>query len=223
MGVRVVWGAEVRGFHFDAHERIVAVETSQGRLNAGRVVNAAGPWAGEVAKLAGVDLPVRPLRRQVAATVPTPVLPAAMPMTIFCADGFHLRVRDGRVLLLWATPGIEGAPFDARVEDAWIAEVVAKAQRRIPLLRDVPIDRAACWGGLYEMSPDRHAILGQSIGCENFFLINGSSGHGVMHAPALGHLLAEILLDGKTATLDASALRPSRFVEGKPNSFSELL
>ncbi len=223
MGVRIVWGAEVRGFGFDAHERIVTVETSQGRLSAGRVVNAAGPWAGEIAKLAGVDLPVWPLRRQVAATVPTDALPADMPMTIFCGDGFHLRVRDRRVLLLWPIAGVEGAPFDTRVEDSWIAEVVAKAHRHIPVLRHVAIDRAACWGGLYEMSPDKHAVLGPALECENFYLINGSSGHGVMHAPALGQLLAEILLDGRATALDATALRPTRFLENDLNPAMGLL
>jgi glycine/D-amino acid oxidase-like deaminating enzyme len=87
----------------------------------------------------------------------------------------------------------------------------------------VPVDLGASWAGLYEMSPDRHAILGAAPGCGNFYFVNGSSGHGVMHAPALGHLLAEIILDGTAATLDTAPLRPSRFAEGDLNPVSELL
>jgi len=87
----------------------------------------------------------------------------------------------------------------------------------------VPIDRSRSWAGLYEMSPDKHALLGAHPACPNYFLINGSSGHGVMHAPALGHLLAEIVLDGRATTLDARPLRPGRFAENDPNPVSELL
>jgi sarcosine oxidase subunit beta len=141
-------------------------------------------------------------------------------MTIFAGDGFHFRVRDGRVLLLWPTPGVAGKPFDVRVDREWIATVTAMAHRRVPILRGVAIDPACCRAGLYEMSPDRHALLGPAPGCDNLFLINGSSGHGVMHAPALGQLLAEIMSDGTASSLDVSALRPSRFLEGSPNQVS---
>ena len=143
-----------------------------------------------------------------------------MPMTIFTADGFHLRTRDGRVLLLWPTAGVAGDPFAATVDDGWIAEVAARARARLPVLGDTPIDRSACWAGLYEMSPDGHAIVGPAPECPNLYLINGSSGHGVMHAPALGHLLAEIVLDGAASAMDTTALRPSRFADGDPNPVS---
>jgi sarcosine oxidase subunit beta len=186
-------------------------------------VNAAGAWAGDFACACGVDAPVVPLRRQVARTVRTQALPASMPMTIFAGTGFHTRVRDGRVLLLWPTPGVPGHPFDDSVDPAWIAQVTAMAHARLPVLRDVPVDPAASWAGLYEMSPDKHAILGAARGCENFYLVNGSSGHGVMHAPALGHLLAEIILDGRASTLDVRTLRPERFEENDLNPVSELL
>jgi sarcosine oxidase subunit beta len=222
LGVHVEWGAEVTGVERRG-ERVTAVKTSGDRIAVEAVVNAAGPWAPQVARMAGVELPVTPLRRQVAATVPCDLLPAGMPMTIWAGDGYHLRVRDGRVLLLWPTPGVPGQPYEASVDQEWVAAVVAKTEVRVPVLRGVPIDPAACWAGLYEMSPDKHAILGRAPGCDNFYLINGSSGHGVMHAPALGQLLAEIITEGKASTIDASALRPERFVEGAPNPVSELL
>jgi sarcosine oxidase subunit beta len=222
-GATVRWGVEATGVERDAAGRVVAVTTRSGRVAAGGVINAAGAWAGELALGCGLDLPVTPLRRQVAVTVPTDVLPSSMPMTIFTGDGFHLRVRDGRVLLLWPTPGVPGAPFAMPVDSAWVDAVMGKARMRVPALAPVPIDREASWAGLYEMSPDRHAILGVAPGCPNLYLINGSSGHGVMHAPALGHLLAEIILDGAASTLDTRALRPSRFAEDDWNPVSELL
>ncbi|MGB7211345.1 MAG: FAD-binding oxidoreductase [Gemmatimonadales bacterium] len=222
-GAKPVWNAAVRGIERDPSGRISAVVTDKDRLPCGAVVDAAGAWAAEVAAMAGVTLPVVPLRRQVASTAPCDLLPSRMPMTIFAGDGYHLRVRDGRVLLLWPTPGVPGAPFDTRVDDDWVAAVRAKTTLRVPALREVAIDRAASWAGLYEMSPDKHAILGLAPECANFYLINGSSGHGVMHSPALGQLLAEIICDGHASTLDVSALAPGRFAEGRLNHVSELL
>lgn len=219
-GARVEWQTSVTGLIRGGDGSIVGVETSRGRIATEAVVNAAGAWAAELAAQAGVALPVTPLRRQIAATVPCSLLPPTTPMTIFVGDGFHFRVRDGRVLLLWPTPGAPGQPFDVSVDRQWIAQVGTMAATRVPVLEDVAIDVACCRAGLYEMSPDRHALLGAAPGCDNLFLINGSSGHGVMHAPALGQLLAEIISDGETTTLDVRPLRPSRFLDGEPNHAS---
>lgn len=157
----------------------------------GRItVNAMGAWCGA---------PVVPVRRNVLATVATDVLPGSMPMTIWSGDWYHLRVRDGRVLLLW--------PDDPVIDDtAWREQVLSKTRLRMPCLADVPL--AESWSGFYEMSPDGHALLGRVS--ETHYAANGSSGHGVMHAPALGQLLAEIIVDGK-ASIDVSALDPLRF------------
>jgi sarcosine oxidase subunit beta len=223
LGVRTEWDTAATGVSRRRDGTISAVLTSRGPIGVAAVVNAAGPWAAAVAEWAGVELPVAPLRRQVAATVPCDLLPEAMPMTIFAGDGFHLRVRDRRVLLLLPTPGIEGRPFDHSVDPAWVRRVTEMAHRRVPALRGVEIEPAACWGGLYEMSPDRHAILGPAPGCPNLFLVNGSSGHGVMHAPALGQLVAEIMSDGTATSLDVGPLRPTRFTDNDPNLVSGLL
>jgi sarcosine oxidase subunit beta len=222
LGVRVRWDEEVTGL--DCNERgVAAVRTRRGRIPCGAAVNALGAWASGIMDRTGFALPVTPLRRQVAATVATAVLPATMPMTIFASDGFHLRVRNGRVLLLWPSPGVAGRPFDDSVDSAWVGMVVAKAHARVPVLRGVPVDPSACWAGLYEMSPDKHAILGAVPGVPNLYLINGSSGHGVMHAPALGQLLAEIICEGSASALDVDPLRPGRFAENDLNPVSELL
>jgi sarcosine oxidase subunit beta len=169
------------------------------------IVNAKGAWAGA---------PIVPLRRNVAATVLTDVLPAEMPMTIWAEDWFHLRVRDGRVLLLW--------PDDPPVDDElWLREVLRFTRDRVPALRDLAIDHT--WSGLYEMSPDGHALLGRDPLHEHHYMAIGSSGHGVMHAPALGKLLAEIILDGEARSIDARALRPERFAEGAAIAKSRIL
>ena len=223
LGVRFEYGVGCEGFELDGAGRISAVRTPDGEVAAGAVVNAAGAWAGVVAREAGLDLPVEPLRRQVAVTGPFDELPEDMPMTIFVEDGFHLRVRDGRVMLLLPDDPEVADPFDQNVEDAWVASVVETARERVPCLEDASIDRAECRAGLYEMSPDGHALLGRAEEAENLYLANGSSGHGVMHAPALGRLLAEIMVDGEASTLETYALRPSRFAENEPNLAPTLL
>lgn len=172
-------------------------------------VNAAGAWSAEVCKV-----PVTPLRRRVAATILTDVLPTTMPMTVWAGDAFHARVRDGRVLLVW--------PDSPPDDDVWLDKVVGWAHERLPVLRNVPIDPDQSWQGFYEMSPDRHAIIGRHPERENVYIATGSSGHGVMHSPAIGQIVAEMIVDGKTS-IDVKALRPSRFAEGKAIKGPELL
>jgi len=192
MGVRFEFGREVK------------------KLDRGvTYVNAAGAWAGE---LSGV--PVTPLRRRVASTVPTDILPENTPMTIWAGDGFHVRVRDGRVLMLF--------PDNPPNDDVWLEKLLRFRDERVPILSRVPIDERHCWSGLYEMSPDKHAIVGRDPQIENLYLANGSSGHGVMHAPAIGQLVSELIVDGKPS-MDIALLRPTRFAEGKPTIGSTLL
>jgi sarcosine oxidase subunit beta len=222
-GVSIAWGEAPASFEVDDEGSITAVHTTRGRIGCDRVVDAAGAWAAGVARLAGVDLPVRPLRRQMAATVPTRAIPAGSPMTLWCRDGFHFRERDGRVIVSWPTPGNPDDPFDTAVEPAWLDEVERKKAALVPALRDIPLDRGASWAGLYEMSPDHHAILGPAPGVPNFFLVNGSSGHGVMHAAALGQLLAEWILDGRATSLDATPLSAERFALGRAIGTPEVL
>lgn len=206
--------------------RVTGVRAGDREIAAPCVVNAAGPWAGVFAARAGAEVPVRPLKRYTGITHPFPKLSDDTPMTICHWDGVHLRVRDGRVLLLWPTDPPAGDPpnpFDTTFDQRWLDELLPLAHAYFPILREAAIDRPRCWAGLYEMSPDRHAILGAAPGVEGLYLINGSSGHGVMHSPALGQLLAEIILDGRAASLDVGALRPSRFAEGRPNPRDDLL
>lgn len=188
-GARFEYGVEHRGFVTEG-DRVVAARTSRGDVEARIFVNALGAWSGP---------PVVPQRRNVAATVATNVLGEEMPMTIWSHDWYHLRVRDGRVLLLWP---------DEPLSEHWLMRVLRMTRDRVPCLRNVPVEEA--WSGLYEMTPDGRALVGPSPVYENVMLATGCSGHGVMHSPAIGQLVAELILDGR-ASLDVSALSPARF------------
>jgi sarcosine oxidase subunit beta len=215
LGAEVLWGSRVLGAE-RVGEGITGLVTDRGTVPCGAVVVAAGPWSGEIGRALGLSIPVVPLRRQVAPTVRTEMLPSGMPMTIWAGDGFHLRVKDGRVLLLRPTDGDPRDPWSTQVDDAWVREVSGMAAQRIPVLKNVPVDRLACWAGLYEMTPDKHALLGRTHGAANAFTASGNSGHGVMHSLAEGELLSELIVDGAFTTLDATALRPTRFADGAP-------
>lgn len=222
LGVRFEFGVDCTSFS-GSPGNLTEVQTSTGAVSAGAIVNAAGPWAGQLGTLMGIRLPVVPLRRQIAPLRGRGLLPAEMPMTIFVEDGFHCRVRDGRILILLPTVQSSNDPFHIGVDPSWIEHVHAVAKKRFAVLRDTSIDASECWAGLYEMSPDNHVILGRATEVGNVFLANGSSGHGVMHSPALGELLAEVMLTGYPSAFDISALRPSRFEEGELNPASEFL
>jgi len=223
LGVRFEFDVSVTGFGMSGNSRIETVKGCSGEVAAGCVVNAAGAWACEIADLAGFRLPVTPLRRQVAITEPTGILSAGMPMTVFVDDGFHFRVREGRVMLLWPDDAPSKNHPEPGISDEWLKEVQEKTRKWVPSLKNVLVDRNCCWSGLYEMSPDKHVLLGAASEVRNLYLVNGSSGHGVMHAPALGQLLAETICDGRASSLDVHCLRPSRFEEGEPISSPQLL
>lgn len=228
LGVRVEYGtgsAEIitENQRMSETPSVAGVRHEKGTVSTHCVVNAAGPWAGVVGARAGIEIPVMPVRRQTAITQPFPRLAEDVPMTICHWDGVHLRVRDGRVLLLWPVDTPAEDPFDTTFDPRWLGELLPRVHDRFPLLARAEIDLERCWAGLYEMSPDRHALLGPAPGLPGLYLINGSSGHGVMHAPALGQLLAEMITHGRARSLDVEALRPSRFIEGKPNPVDAVL
>jgi sarcosine oxidase subunit beta len=154
--------------------------------------------------------------------MPCPQLPPNIPLTIFMESGFHIRAKLGRALICWPQPEKEGEPAELRADHEWIEAVASMAHQRVPILRDVGVDRSLSYAGLYEMSPDNHAMLGRFAQCENMYFANGSSGHGVMHSPAIGAILADMIV-GAAPRLDVSILRPSRFEEGAAIASSELL
>ena len=207
----------------DSRREVVGVQTSKESIATRCVINAGGPWAARLTRALDVDLPVRPLRRQVAVTEPCPEVGERIPLTIDVADGFHFRKRQGRLMLLRPDDTTAGDPYDTSVDEIWLQEILRRAALRLPCVRGLDLDRAACRAGLYEMTPDRHPVIGHAPGVQGLYLANGFSGHGVMHAPAVGQLVAEIILDGEAKAIDIRELGASRFREGKLIQASDVL
>jgi glycine/D-amino acid oxidase-like deaminating enzyme len=197
-----VTGFEVRG------SRVSGVETSMGVVAADTVVNATGPQAALVGRLLGLDLPIWPLRRQMLVTTPMPEVPPDFPFVIDFAPGLYFH-REGPGLLTGQSNPHEVPGFDESVDLEWEQQHLALAVERLPLLERAGL--AHHWAGLYEMTPDAHPLIGLLPQFDNAYVLAGFSGHGFMHGPVAGKLMAELILDGATSTLDISALSPSRF------------
>jgi len=193
---------------------IAGLETSKGAVATRIVVNCAGPWAPQVAKMAGIDLPVAPLRRMLVPTEPFDQFPHSAPMIIDMSTGFHFRPESLGFLLAWNDPE-ETTGYKTDFDPAFIEKILTRAADRVPVFENLAVNPKRAWAGLYEMTPDHHPILGPAPGVPGFFLANGFSGHGVMHAPATGKILSDLILTGKCDLVDASLLGLSRFTEGR--------
>lgn len=201
------------GVESDAHG-IKLVKTTAGTIATRVVVNAAGAWAGEVARLAGVDLDVRPWRRQVyLCRTPLPE-GREFPMVID-TTGVHFRSETGNRIVAAGATASDGPTFDAAWDRPAFEEVIWPALAdRIPCFDRLLLESG--WAGLYDDNPiDHNAIIGCHPQLAGFFLINGFSGHGLMQAPAAGRALAELILHGQFRSLDLSALSPARFAKGE--------
>ena len=213
-GARLKRDVTVTGIRKDARG-ITAVETSQGGTVATRtMVNAAGPWAAQVAGLAGLDLPVEPLRRMLVPTEPFDKIAHSAPMTIDMSTGFHFRPEGLGLLMAWNDPE-ETPGFKTNFERAFVEKILTRAVSRVPVLEEVEVNPSRAWAGMYEMTPDHHPILGEAPGIAGFYCANGFSGHGVMHSPATGKILADLILKGSTDLIDAQLLNYARFAEGR--------
>jgi sarcosine oxidase subunit beta len=212
-GAQLWKNSEVTAIGCDAHG-ISQVETSRGTVATRNVVNCAGAWSTAVAKMVGVDLPVEPLRRMLVPTEPFDRFPHSAPMIIDMSTGFHFRPEGLGFLMAWNDPR-ETPGYKMDFDPAFIEKILMHAADRVPVFENVAVNPKRAWAGLYEMTPDHHPILGPVPEVPGFFLANGFSGHGVMHAPATGKILSDLILNGKTDLVDASSLALSRFAEGK--------
>jgi sarcosine oxidase subunit beta len=204
---------EVMGIDVE-HAEVVGVETTRGPVATRTVVNAAGPWAAGVADMAGADLPVEPLRRMLVPTEPFPGLPEHLPMMIDMSNGFHFRQEGVGLLLSWPDPEAQpGLRMD--FDPAYIEKILTRAADRVPCFADLAVNPRRCWAGCYEMTPDHHAILGPAPDIRGLFFANGFSGHGVMHSPATGRIISDLILRGETDVIDARDLNVQRFAEGR--------
>ena len=217
-GVRLWLDTHVTGIRVEAGA-VAGLETTRGRVATRAVVNASGAWAALTARMAGVELPIVPLRRQLVATRPFAALPAEMPMVIDMSNGFHFR-RDHSagsppgLLLAWPDPK-ETYGFETEFDPGFVEKILPRAAARVPCLAGIEVDGERCRAGLYEVTPDHHAIIGEAPQVRGLFLANGFSGHGVMHSPATGRIVSELILDGRASLLDVSSLGLERFAEGR--------
>ena len=194
---------------------ITGVQTSRGEVSTRVVVNAAGAWASEVAALAAVNLPVEPMRRMLIPTEPFDGVSHEVPMVIDMTNGFHFRPESLGFLLAWNDPE-ETTGFNTNFDPTFIEKVLTRAADRVPCFENLAVNPKRAWAGLYEMSPDHHAIIGQVEELMGFFCANGFSGHGVMHSPATGRMVADLILHGKTDIVDnVELLSPARFAKGE--------
>jgi sarcosine oxidase, subunit beta len=212
LGVRTWLNTAVTGINIE-NGAVTGVNTTQGEVSTRNVVNAAGPWAAGVAEMAGVELPVTPLRRQIVKTQRCDFLPAKFPMMIDMSTGFHFR-REGETILMAWPDDEETYGFKTTFTHDFLEKVLTRAVDRVPQFADLPVNPKQCWAGMYEVSPDHHAIIGPAPGVKGLFFANGFSGHGVMHSPASGRITADLIL-GLQSFVDPAPLGLERFAEGK--------
>lgn len=209
LGVTIREGEEVVGIEARG-SRVTAVRTRTGRVETPRVLCAAGAWSSRIGAMVGVQIPVRPVRRQVFVTGPCAAIQGVVPQVVEVGKGWVFR-REGAGFLIYGPQ--DDAPEGAAVLD-WtsVGWAVAAAAHRVPPLAEAEV--VGGWAGLYDISPDNHAILGPLPGLDGFYVATGFSGHGVMHSPATGKVMAEVILTGQARTLDIAPLSIERFGRG---------
>lgn len=192
-------------------ERVTGVRTDDGVLTADVVVLAAGAWSPPIAASVGLDLPVEGSRREIFTTTPVATLPERMPFVAdFNVGGYVRRDADGfRVsgrLDRGASDNPEVNPAGGPPTLEWAASLIPEMARA---------SLTGGWAGLTEVTPDHHALLGPVEGLDGLIVATGFSGHGLMHAPATGLLVGELILDGRAHSLDIDPLSPLRFERGQ--------
>ena len=192
--------------------KVFSVVTDKGEIRTGIVVNAGGPYGSKIGEMAGINIPVKPLKRQIFVTAPFNRIRPDAPMVIDFDDPFYFRPECGAILMSMADKE-EVYGFDTTLDWGTLEKVVEKAVHRVPVLGDAKIMNG--WAGLRELTPDQNAILGEVPEVKGFICAVGFSGHGVMHAPITGKLIAELIIDGKSRTLSISEMSIERFAKGK--------
>ncbi len=210
LGVQCLNKVEVTGIKASSG-KINSVETNQGTISTPVIVDAAGPWAGLIGRMAGVTVPIEPYRRQIMTTTPIPELPADFPFVLDFAQSLYFH-HEGDGILTGMSNNNEKVGFDQNVDEAFEMVNLEASIARMPCLEKVGL--LSHWAGLYEVTPDAHPIYGKTT-VEGFYIVAGFSGHGFMHGPISGKLMAECILDGKFQSLDVSFLDLARFTEGR--------
>jgi sarcosine oxidase, subunit beta len=212
-GATLRTGARVTGANVEGR-RIVSVATAAGEVSASAFLLAAGPWSGVVGEHFGLEIPVEPVRRQIAVTAPIPGLTRALPFLIDFGQSMYFHYEGGGILTGMSNRH-EPPGFNTSVDESWRDVHIAAAVRRMPLLGDARV--ASEWAGLYEVTPDDQPIMGRLPQLDNLYACTGFSGHGLMHGPAAGLLVAEEILDGAAHTVDIASVRWRQFGDGEYN------
>jgi sarcosine oxidase subunit beta len=210
LGAQCLNKVEVTGIQV-AGGKIQAVLTNQGNISTHVVVDAAGPWAGTVGEMAGIQVPIVPVRRQIMTTTPLPEVPQDFPFVLDFAQSLYFH-REGDGILTGMSNNNEKPGFDQSVDEAFEMVNLESAIARMPCLEKAGL--LTHWAGLYEVTPDAHPIYGRTP-VEGFYIVAGFSGHGFMHGPISGKLMTECILDGNFKSLDVSMLDLARFTEGR--------
>jgi sarcosine oxidase, subunit beta len=205
-GATIRTRCEVTGIETDGGE-IRAVRTSRGRVATSAVVCTAGAWSRAVGAMAGVDLPVEPLRRQIVFTEPIPDLPRPVPMTIDFTTSFYFHA-EGEGLMLGMSDPDERPGFLLGRSDAWLPRLTGAIGARAPRLLDVGLTGG--WAGLYEVTPDHNALIGEDAAVSRFLYATGFSGHGFLQGPAVGEVVRDLYL-GRAPFTDIAPLHAARF------------
>ena len=192
-------------------EVIQAVVTSKGVVETPALVCAAGAWSRQVGAMVGVDLPVIPYRRQVLVTEPVAGLPQHLPMTIDFASSVYFH-REGPGLLIGMSLEDEPPGFNLARDDAWIPRLAEVLARRAPSLVDIGI--AGGWAGLYEVTPDHNALIGETPQPARLLYATGFSGHGFLQGPAVGEVVRDLFV-GRKPPVDVAPLAVDRFQQAK--------
>ena len=212
-GVELMRETEATGIRRDG-QGVSGVETARGFIAGRVVVNAAGPWAGLLARRAGIDLPIEPLRRMLVPTEPFDRVSQKSPMVVDLSTGFHYRPEGRGILMAWQDPD-ETPGFKMNFDPAFIEKILSRGVKRLPCLEEAEVNPRRAWAGLYAVTPDHHSVLGPVRELPGFFVANGFSGHGVMHSPATGRILADLIAKGATDIVDAPLLGFDRFAQGR--------
>ncbi len=191
-GVRVQLYTDVRAIDIERTGGFT-LRTSRGDLRARRIINAAGAWSPEVARLVGVELPNRPHRHEILST--EPLKPFLKPMVSLLSSGLYFsQSMRGEIVTGITVPDHDDGTVKLGSRLRFLTTLARELVAVAPRLSDVKILRQ--WAGPYDVSPDGRPILGEPASVPGFFLACGFVGHGFMMAPIMAKLYAELLTDG---------------------------
>lgn len=211
LGVEIRTGVEVTSITQQSGQ--FRIQSTIGPTQCEWLINASGPYARWTGAMLGFDVPVDPVRRNLALTQPVAESQSPGPMCIDFETKLVVRTEGPAFLIAYSDPN-DKPSFDTTFDSGFLEQVAERAANRFPFLETMAIDERKCWAGLYPETPDHHAIIGPSLDCPRFIQCVGFGGHGIMHSPAAGQAVCELISVGRCESFDLRPFRLSRFQEG---------